>query len=188
MSQTMLQDYINELVETVKKLDLDSIETICQHIQNQVSDGKRIFVAGNGGSGAIASHLANDWSKGLYAKGLSSAQIFCLNDNTPTFTAIANDIGYESTLSIQLEMFAKAGDTVILISGSGNSSNILKAADFAIKNKIHVVGVTGFGGGALIELSDYRFHAPINNMQISEDIMSMFGHLIYAKLTGMEFK
>ena len=182
MSQFAVDHYFSRIVETLTHIDKTSLFDSITHLKNQIKDGRRIFIAGNGGSSSIASHMVNDLTKGLHSMGKETTLVMSLNDNYPTVSAIANDVNFESVFRIQLEMFAKKGDSVILVSGSGNSRNIVEAARYAKQNEITVIGLTGFSGGELFEIADFNFHIPIEDMQISEDIMSMFGHIVYKSI------
>jgi D-sedoheptulose 7-phosphate isomerase len=179
MSQFAVDDYFSRIVETLTHIDKTSLVDSVTHLKNQIKDGRRIFIAGNGGSSSIASHMVNDLTKGLHSMGKDTTLVMSLNDNYPTVSAIANDLNFESVFRVQLEMFARKGDSIILVSGSGNSRNILEAAQYAKQNEITVIGLTGFSGGKLFEIADFNFHIPIEDMQISEDLMSMFGHIVY---------
>jgi D-sedoheptulose 7-phosphate isomerase len=179
MSNELIEAYFEDLKKSLSKIDLVDATLSVKHVIEQITQKKRIFIAGNGGSSSIASHMANDFTKGLHAIGARTTLVFCLNDNYPTISAIANDINFESIFRLQLEMFAEPGDSVILISGSGNSKNVLEAADYAIANQISVIGITGYDGGTLHEIANYRFNIPVNDMQVAEDLMSTFGHLVY---------
>lgn len=182
MSQVVIADYFSRVKEALTRIDNTSLVNSVTHLKNQIKNGKRIFIAGNGGSSSIASHMVNDLTKGLHSMGEDTTLVISLNDNYPTVSAIANDINFESIFRIQLEMFARKGDSVILISGSGSSRNILEAARYAKQSEITVIGLTGFAGGDLLKIADFNFHIPIDDMQISEDIMSMFGHIVYKSI------
>lgn len=184
MSHDVVADYMSKVSTVLADIDQIALKRAIDYLKKQINNGKRIFIAGNGGSASIASHMVNDLTKGLYSVGKDTTLVVSLNDNYPTVSAIANDLSFDSIFRIQLEMFATKGDIVILISGSGNSRNILEAANYARSNEITVIGLTGFDGGALFKVADFNFHVPVNDMQISEDLMSMFGHLVYKSITA----
>jgi phosphoheptose isomerase len=134
---------------------------------------KRIFVGGNGGSSAISDHLSCDFEKG------AGRPVINLSSRPALLSAIANDYGYEFTLSWQL-MAAKvdAWDTVILISSSGNSPNILEAARYAKSQGAKILGLTGFTGGGLKKLSDVSLHIEVNNYGVVEDCHQALMHVL----------
>lgn len=137
-----------------------------------VKKSKTVYVGGNGGSAAISNHLCCDFLKG------ANINVVSLSCNTPLITAIANDIGYEDTLSYQLQKHVIGGDVVILISSSGNSPNIVKAAHYAKTHGIKLIGLTGFNGGKLNDLADIKLHIPICNYGIVEDCHQSIMHII----------
>ena len=114
----------------------------------------------------------------------------CLNDNVPIIMAVANDIGFEEIFRFQLRGIIESGDIVIAISGSGNSENVLKAVEYAKECGNKIIGLTGYNGGRLKELSDISLHVPVNSMQVTEDIHMVFDHLmmsvLYRRLCGKE--
>ncbi|MDR0869229.1 MAG: SIS domain-containing protein [Planctomycetaceae bacterium] len=139
---------------------------------------KQIFTAGNGGSAALAVHLAADFGKNAAGPKDKQPRITSLCTNTSMITALGNDCGYENIFSYQLRNFLNAGDLVILISSSGNSPNVIKAAEYAKANEAKVVGMTGFSGGKLRDLSDISLHIPCNVYELVEDAHSFFCHAV----------
>lgn len=134
---------------------------------------ERVFIAGNGGSASIANHWTCDHMKG------AGVQCISLSSNIPLITALANDNGYENIFAHQLAFHeASSQDLVVLISSSGNSPNIVQAAQFAISRRIPILGLSGFSGGKLRTLSNISFHIPIENYGIVEDSHSMIMHCL----------
>ena len=175
-------DYIACEIETLKKLDIDAINEALNLLMETAKKHKRIYVFGNGGSSATASHIQNDFGKGLSEYVEDKFRFQCLNDNVPTVMAIANDIGFEEIFRFQLRGVIEPGDVVIAISGSGNSVNVINAVEYAKEQGNKIIGMTGFSGGKLKELSDISLHAPINSMQVTEDIHMIFDHLMMSML------
>ena len=173
-----INDYISLEIETLKKLDVDAINEALNLLMETAKNHKRIYVFGNGGSSATASHIQNDFGKGVSEYVEDKFRFQCLNDNVPTVMAIANDIGFEEIFRFQLRGVIEPGDVVIAISGSGNSANVINAVEYAKEQGIKIIGMTGFSGGKLKELSDISLHAPINSMQVTEDIHMIFDHLM----------
>jgi len=139
---------------------------------DMVQAADKIYVGGNGGSASISNHLCCDFYKGANLRPIS------LSSNLPLITAIANDIDYDQTISYQLEGLCTQEDLVILISSSGNSPNIVRAANAAHRIGTPVLGLCGFDGGALKELSDVALHVPIHNYGVVEDAHQSIMHII----------
>jgi phosphoheptose isomerase len=144
-----------------------------------------VFVAGNGGSAAIADHLCCDWTKGTHAANLVPLRTHSLVSNVALLTAVANDFGYDDAFARQLEMLGVAGDVVLLISSSGNSPNVLAAADRAKALGITTIGLTGFSGGALAARADFALHVPYANYGLVEDCHQILMHT-FAQLFARE--
>lgn len=175
--------YINLLFNSLQKIDYKSIsEIIYVFIETLNSDGT-IYVFGNGGSASTASHMQNDFNRGLSEFSSKKFKFCCLSDNVSTITAIANDYTYDEIYLRQLEGRLIKNDIICAFSGSGNSPNIIKAVEYAKKQGNRIIGITGFDGGKLMHLADLNFHVEINNMQITEDIHLIFNHLIMTVLT-----
>ena len=182
--------YIDHEVETLRALDKDAINDALNLLLETMEKGNTVFVFGNGGSSATASHFQNDFNKGVSEHTEKKFNFLCLNDNVATVMAVANDIGFEEVFRFQLRGHVKPGDVVLAISGSGNSKNVIYAVEYAKEQGCRVIGLTGFGGGKLRQLADVSLHAPINSMQITEDIHMIFDHLMmsifYRDLCGIE--
>ena len=176
--KNQIQDYIALEMETLKKLDVDSIDLAMNLIMKADENKKKIYIFGNGGSSATASHFQNDFNKGISEYVDTKFNFTCLNDNVATLMAIANDIGFEEVFRFQLKNKLEEGDLVIAISGSGNSKNVILAVEYAKSLGNQVIGLTGYDGGKLKELSDVSLHADVMSMQVTEDIHMIFDHLI----------
>ena len=192
-----MKDYISEIntyleheIDTLKALDVNEINAALNLLLETFENGNTVFVFGNGGSSATASHFQNDFNKGVSEHTEKKFNFQCLNDNVATVMAVANDIGFEEVFRFQLVGHMKPGDVVLAISGSGNSKNVLNAVEYAKSQGAKVIGLTGFAGGKLKELSDVSLHVPVNSMQITEDIHMVFDHLMmsifYRSLAGIE--
>lgn len=173
--------YMNTALEKVSQQEIDKfIELIIDAYEKE----KMIFVIGNGGSAANASHFAQDLAKGT-RKNLEQGKrikALSLTDNLPFITALGNDDGYETIFEQQLRTFAKAGDILIAISGSGNSPNIIKAVEWANKNGMTTIGITGFNGGKLRKINTHSVHVPLDDMCTSEGIHSSIMHYVILEL------
>lgn len=190
MYEQAITTYLEKEIEILRKLDVKEINKAMQLIEKTHKSGNRIFVFGNGGSAATASHFQNDFNKGISEYIDDKFNFICLNDNIPTIMAIANDIGYDEVFKFQLNGKLKLGDIVMAISGSGNSKNVIKAVEYAKELNNKVIGLTGYNGGKLKELADVSLHVPVNSMQITEDIHMIFDHLImsifYKTMCGID--
>lgn len=171
-----LQQYARQVQEALEQVPASVLDEAYRVITTAVNDNRRVFVAGNGGSAAIADHLCCDWTKGTHSEGLSPLRTHSLASNVPVLTAIANDFGYDGVFSRQLEMLASAGDVLLLISSSGNSPNIVSAVAAAKAMGITTVGLTGFSGGALAQQADVSLHIPYANYGVVEDCHQILMH------------
>jgi len=173
------EKYINNLTSLLKKIDYQNIEDIIEVLDNTRGT---IYIIGNGGSAATASHMVNDLGVGLKRRGIKNFSIQSLSDNTPVCSALANDIGYKNIFYMQLKDRINKEDTLIVLSCSGNSKNIVKAVKYAKKQKVTIVGLTGFDGGKLKTLSDINFHIATakNEYGLVEDAHMILDHIIYS--------
>ena len=172
------QWYRDREIEQWQAFDLDAIEKIARAIELAEKNGKQVFVMGNGGSAATASHIATDWSKTAERKGKQLIRCMSLNDNLPFMTAIANDLGYDEVFVRQLENLLDRDDVVVIISGSGNSPNVIKAAKFAKKKGAVTIGMTGFTGGKLRKLVDVCLHVNSDQYGVIEDLHMAAGSIL----------
>lgn len=175
----LITNYIDRLKTTLDNLDKNEIERFINELLKARDNGKNIFIMGNGGSASTASHFVCDFNKGMSYKQDKKFKFHCLNDNIATMLAYANDVSYDDVFVEQLKNFMEEGDLVIGISGSGNSKNVIKAIDYANQNGGVSIGLTGYDGGLLKKLAKYSVNANIKDMQISEDVHMMLGHMIY---------
>ena len=185
-----IREYISHEIETLQALDVDAINDALNLLLQTMENGNTVFVFGNGGSSATASHFQNDFNKGVSEHTEKKFNFLCLNDNMATLMAVANDIGFEEVFRFQLDGHIKPGDVVMAISGSGNSKIVINAVEYAKERGNKIIGLTGFGGGKIKQLADISLHAPINSMQVTEDIHMIFDHLMmsvfYKHLCGID--
>ena len=185
-----IRDYLALEIEILKKLDVEQINAALNLLDETRQKKGRIYICGNGGSAATASHFQNDFNKGVSEYIDVPFRFHCLNDNVATLMAIANDIGYEEVFRFQLRNNLEENDVLVAISGSGNSHNVIRAVEYEKEHGCKIIGLTGFYGGKLKELSDISLHAPVNSMQVTEDIHMIFDHLMmsifYKYLCGKE--
>lgn len=160
-------------------------EEILEVLKNSIKNNQKIFVAGNGGSATLALHYVCDLSKNAnpnWEQNFDRYRAICLSNNIGYMTAIANDRSYDEVFRQQLINLASENDILILISSSGNSANIIKAAEYAKKAGLIVIGITGFKGGRLKEICDYSAHLNFDSYEVSEDIHQIFGHFLVCYL------
>jgi len=171
--------YISGLLKLLQVFDHQALARLAAKILNVTEGEGSIFVAGNGGSAATASHIVNDLVIGSRMKG-KKPRVFSLSDNIPTITAIGNDFSYDEIFSRQIEAYGGPGDLFIPISASGNSKNILLAVEVANKIGIDVFSIVGFDGGALRKVSNDCFHVRSNcgDYGFVEDIHMIVDHVL----------
>lgn len=171
--------YVKNLISLLKGIDVEAISQIVDTFENTKG---RIYIIGNGGSAATASHMVNDLGVGLKRRGIRSFDVESLSDNTPVCSAISNDIGYENVFYMQIKDKICSDDVLLAISCSGNSKNIMKAVKYAKKNGAKIIGATGFDGGKLKKKSDISFHVPTqkNEYGLVEDMHMILDHIIYS--------
>ena len=187
--EKFVKSYKSCLIELINEIDPHVIETIINAIEHTVQKKSRIYILGNGGSSATASHMVNDLGAVLRRRGIINLDVVSLADNTPVITAIANDIGYDNIFYMQMEGLLNSEDLVIAISCSGNSPNITKAIQYAKKQGCKLVGITGFDGGLLKEMSDINFHVDVEKGQygLVEDVHMILDHIIYSYYNAKEY-
>jgi D-sedoheptulose 7-phosphate isomerase len=173
-----IKDYYAREVRVIESLDVAELNRAMNALLSCYERESTVYVFGNGGSSATASHMVCDFNKGTCANVEKRFRFVCLNDNVPTMMAVANDMSFEDVFYYQLENKLEKGDLILAISGSGNSHNVIKAVEYAKKSGCEVIGMTGYDGGRLARLSDYQLHVPADDMQITEDLHMGFDHMI----------
>ncbi len=173
-----IKDYLDLEAKVLGELNVDEINETMNALLDCYDRGGSVYTFGNGGSAASASHMVCDFNKGVCYDLDKKFRFVCLNDNVPIMLAIANDDSYNNVFLNQLKGRLSKNDVVIAISGSGNSGNIVNAVSYAKEVGAKIIGVTGYSGGKLFKLADYHLHAPIDDMQIAEDIQMVFNHLM----------
>lgn len=185
-----IDQYFSDLWSVLRNVDQSELNQAMNVLLRAYDSGSDIYCFGNGGSAATASHMMNDFNKGISWNLHRKFRFHCLNDNIATVMAIANDIGYTEVFSGQMEGKLRSGDVVVAISGSGNSANVVKGVVYAKSCGCEIIGISGYDGGKLKELSDYHMHVPSFSMQIVEDIHMIFNHmmmtLFYRELKARE--
>lgn len=152
--------YLAELTALLASVELGALEAVVECLRGARDRGSAVFLAGNGGSAAIAAHWANDLGKATKRSGRPPMRVVCLADNVPWLTALANDEGYERVFAGQLENFAQPGDVLAVVSASGNSPNLVAAARLAAASGMETIAFVGFDGGALREMVTHAVWVP----------------------------
>jgi D-sedoheptulose 7-phosphate isomerase len=178
--------YLARLNQACQEIPLDKVETLANTLLEAWRNKRQVFIFGNGGSAGNAVHLANDFVFGISKKFGSGLRIHALPANTSVITCLANDIGYENIFEYQLGLMSDPGDIVIALSGSGNSPNIVKALEYASKAQLQSFAILGYSGGKCLSLANTSIHIPINDMQISEDLQVIIGHMLMQHLYGQK--
>src|SRR5579862_5415146 len=176
------KDYIQGLKDVLDRIPLPPMEEIINAIEVAQKERRQVFVIGNGGSAATASHMMNDLNKGtLGHKGDAPwprLRVIALTDNVSLMTAWANDVDYSRIFSEPLKNLAQAGDLLIAISASGNSPNIVAAVEAAKQMGVKVLGLAGFTGGKLAKLADVCLVVPSDGYGPVEDVHMILDHII----------
>ena len=176
------KEYILKLSQLLGEIDENVVADIVDLFERVSKNKNIVYIIGNGGSAATASHWANDFSAGLKRRNIINIDVRSLADNTPICTAIANDIGYENIFKLQLQDALTKDDVLFAISCSGTSPNIVNAVRYAKEVGATVIGATGFDGGELLKLSDIKFHVQTPKVEygLVEDVHMILEHLIYS--------
>jgi len=180
--ENYIKNFFQELSAQMNQVSWKEIAHAIKILHATHEDDGQVYLIGNGGSAAIASHFANDLNKTVLGKGGAKKtkrfRAISLSDNAPTLTAWANDVGFEDVFAEQLKNFAQEKDALVVISSSGNSPNIIKAAETAKNLHLSVIGFVGFDGGKLLPLSDAKIYVPSPKYAIVESAHDAICHLI----------
>lgn len=171
-------DYASRLQASLSNAEWSGVAQLASDIHECWLKKRQVFLCGNGGSAGNAIHLANDFLYGIAKQSGGGIRVNALSANSAVITCLANDIGYDRIYSEQLSVMGNPGDLLIALSGSGNSPNIIAALEQAKTMKIKSYAILGFTGGRCKELADVPIHFPIDDMQISEDLQLVVGHML----------
>jgi len=174
--------YLETTANILLNAPVDDIRKVANLVLQAYKTDKQVFVMGNGGSAATASHLACDLQKTIGHLREKKFKVMALTDNIPMMTAWANDVDYANIFASQLDTWVQPGDIVVGISGSGNSPNVIAALGLANEKGAITVGMSGFDGGWLAQVAQHNIIVPSSNMQQIEDAHMIFSHLIFRYL------
>ena len=173
-----IKDHLNLTATILASLDIASIENLAVKMKECWNRKGIIYTCGNGGSASTAAHFTGDIVKGLSTGKQTRFKSLCVSDNVTAFSALANDLSYDEVFVEPLKTFLTPNDMLITFSGSGNSTNILKAIDYANQIKATTVAICGFDGGKAKELATYNIHANVNDMEVAENIHVVIMHAL----------
>lgn len=173
------RDYFRGLRNVLDRLDCDVVDHIADAIWRGYEEGRTLFIFGNGGSAALASHFACDIGKGTVAHGRRRVRAISLSNNVPLMTAWANDCGYKDIFAEQLRGLVEKGDLVLAITGSGRSPNVVRGLEAAREAGATTLVLTGNDGGRVKALADLCLIVPSSTMQYIEDAHLCSTHAIF---------
>ena len=180
---TTFERYSSALVNVIEDTSWNHVEALAQEMYKVWRDGRQLFICGNGGSAGNAIHLANDFLYGVASHvDKPGMRVEALAANSAVLTCLANDVGYEEIFAEQLRVKGQSGDLLIVLSGSGNSENVVKATNVANEMKVNTLAICGYDGGKLKQVSKNSVWIRSNDMQLCEDAQTVFGHMVMKSL------
>lgn len=171
-------DYADRVSSVMESFDWSGVASLAADLQRAWQAGNQVFFCGNGGSAGNAVHLVNDLVYGIAKRTGGGMRAISLSANTSVMTCLANDVGYDRIFCEQLAVQARSGDVLIVLSGSGNSPNIVSVLERARSMDVKSYAILGYSGGRSKEMADVAIHFPVDDMQISEDMQLIVGHMV----------
>jgi D-sedoheptulose 7-phosphate isomerase len=184
LTSTVVEDHIKDVRRALEKIASQDVKRIVEVLLEAADGGGHIYIMGNGGSAATATHFACDLSKATVIDGRSRMRVTSLSDNVALLTAWANDTSYDRVFAEPIENLVEQGDVVIAISASGNSPNVVNGVRAARNKGALCIGLVGFEGGAVRKLSDFAVHVPSEDYGVVEDCHLVLEHAITAAITS----
>ncbi len=178
--------YLSRLSKLLESFDRTQVDNAVKVIADAWQAGRQIITLGNGGSSMTALHFINDWNKSIFMSTGKPFRGRSLVDNMGLVMSYGNDISFQDIFVEQLKNIFQPGDLVIAISGSGNSENVIRAVSYANDNNGVTLGLCGYRGGKLKDLAQHVLWADVDDMQLSEDVHAIFGHIVMQRLCGYE--
>lgn len=177
MIKNHISSYVNRLTDALNHDAISGAEVLALSLLDAWRENKSIYICGNGGSAGNAIHLANDFIYGA-GRGLGKGlRVEALSANPAVLTCLANDIGYDQIFAEQIRVKGQCGDLLLVLSGSGNSPNIVKALEVGGELGLKTFAILGFDGGKSKQLAQFPIHFPVQDMQIAEDLQLIVGHI-----------
>jgi D-sedoheptulose 7-phosphate isomerase len=180
-----ISSYAVRLADVLRGFDWTPVEGLASDLLKVWKDHSAVWICGNGGSAANAVHWANDFLYPVAKRALHGIRIHALTANPSVLTCLGNDLGYDEIFAYQLRTLAASGDMLIVLSGSGNSANILKALNTARALGVKTYAIVGFDGGEAKALADRPIHFEVDNMQIAEDVQMVICHALVQTLVDV---
>lgn len=178
--------YLSRLSKLLESFDRTQVDNAVKVIADAWQAGRQIITLGNGGSSMTALHFINDWNKSIFMSTGKPFRGRSLVDNMGLVMSYGNDISFQDIFVEQLKNIFQPGDLIIAISGSGNSENVIRAVSYANDNNGVTLGLCGYRGGKLKDLAQHVLWADVDDMQLSEDVHAIFGHIVMQRLCGYE--
>jgi D-sedoheptulose 7-phosphate isomerase len=170
--------YADRLSSMLHSKEMSKVEFLARAFAEAWREGRHVYLCGNGGSAGNANHLANDFTYGVGVKHGIGMRVESLSANSSVITCLGNDIGYERIYSEQVRVKGRSGDVLVVLSGSGNSPNVVEALKMGNSLGMKTFALLGFNGGKCKELAQVPIHFEIDDMQVAEDLQLVVGHLI----------
>ena len=178
MAAAIFSNYASRLQQVLGSADWAGVIRLANELRDCWSLGRQVFICGNGGSAGNAIHLANDFLYGIGKTAGRGLRVTALPANSSVLTCLANDLSYDEIFSYQLHVQAQKNDVLIVLSGSGNSPNIIRALEQAAKIGVRSYAILGYNGGKALSMAGVPIHFAIDDMQIAEDMQLVVGHMI----------
>lgn len=175
--QQLINSYTDKLSAALRMDAMQQVPVLAEAMREAWRNRNTIYFCGNGGSAGNAIHLANDFLYGVGKQHGVGMRVESLSANAAVLTCLGNDIGYDQIYAEQLRVKANAGDVLIVLSGSGNSPNIVKALEMGKQLGMKTFAILGYSGGKCKDLAQHPLHFPIDDMQIAEDLQLVIGHM-----------
>lgn len=169
--------YLRRLQDAAAVGPIDAISKLASALHGAMTTRQQVFLAGNGGSAGNAAHLANDFLYGIAKDGSIGLRVEALSANASVLTCLANDLSYSEVFAQQVRVKGQAGDILIVLSGSGNSPNVVRALEVAHEKGMSTFAILGYSGGRCRELAQVPIHFAVDDMQVAEDLQLIVGHL-----------
>jgi D-sedoheptulose 7-phosphate isomerase len=182
-----VKSYLKNLKKNLNNHNFKKINILIKYLSNSLINKNKVYICGNGGSAGNANHIANDLLYGIAKFNGIGLDVESLSANSSVITCLANDTGYENIFSKQILVKGKKNDLLILLSGSGNSRNIIEAIKAAKKKNMKIFAILGYDGGKVRKMIKDFIHFPINDMQISEDLQLVVLHICMKSLLKQKF-
>jgi len=172
-----ISNYAARLSGAMQLAAMQKVQNLAEVLRSAWREHRTVYLCGNGGSAGNAVHIANDWLIGAGIGNGGGLLVEALSANTAVLTSLANDRGYERIFAEQLKAKARPGDVLIVLSGSGNSPNVIQALEMGNSKGMQTFAILGFSGGRCLELAQFPIHFEIDDMQIAEDLQLIVGHI-----------